>query len=259
MTLYLIGIGLADEKDITLRGLETVKKCSKIYLENYTSLLQCEKEDLEKVYGGKIFSADRETTEQGDEAIINEAKSQNVAFLVVGDPLSATTHIQLFKLAKENNVDVQVIHNASILTAVGEVGLELYKFGKTTSLPFLEDHPQLETPYNVIKENGELHTLCLLDLKPSENKFMTVKEAVEILEKIEERKQERIIHDNLLVVGCARLGSENKLIRVGKVDEIRELDFGKPPHCLIIPGKLHFVEEEMLRLFSSNPHPVSKQ
>ena len=250
MTLYLIGIGLSNEKDITIRGLEIVKKCDKVYLENYTSLLQCSEEDLEKFYGKEITLADRETTEQGDEKIIAEAKEQEIAFLVVGDPFSATTHVQLFKLAKEKNVKVEIIHNASVLTAVGEVGLELYKYGKTTSIPFLEDHPNLETPYNIIKKNKELHTLCLLDLKPQENKFMTIKEALEILEKIEERKQAGIISENTLVVGCARLGSENSIIKAGKIKDIKQFDFGQPPFCLIIPGKLHFVEEEVLKLFS---------
>ena len=194
MTLYLIGIGLSTEKDITVKGLEIIKRCEKVYLENYTSLLQCSKEDLETLYGKEITLADRETTEQGDEKIIAEAKEKEVAFLVVGDPFSATTHVQLFKLAKEKKVAVKVIHNASVLTAIGETGLELYKFGKTTSIPFLEDHPNLETPYNMIKENKDLHTLCLLDLKPPENKFMTIKEALNILEKIECKKQEKIIY-----------------------------------------------------------------
>ena len=37
--LYIIGLGLADEKDITVKGLEAVKTCSRIYLEAYTSIL----------------------------------------------------------------------------------------------------------------------------------------------------------------------------------------------------------------------------
>lgn len=251
MTLYLIGLGLADEKDITVRGLETVKNCDKVYLENYTSLLQCSVMDLEKCYGKKIIPADRVATEQGDEKIIDEAKYKKVAFLVVGDPFSATTHIQLFKLAKERDVEVKVIHNASVLTAVGETGLELYKFGKITSIPFLEEHPNLETPYQVVKDNLKigLHTLCLLDLKPAESKFMTIKEALDILEQIEKKKQEKIINKKLLVVGCARLGSEKQIIKAGTVSELKKVNFRKPPHCLIIPGKLHFVEKEMLDSF----------
>ncbi|PIN74312.1 diphthine synthase [Candidatus Woesearchaeota archaeon CG10_big_fil_rev_8_21_14_0_10_45_16] len=248
MTLYIIGLGLSDEKDITVKGLEAIRKCEYIYLENYTSLLQCTKEDLEEFYGKKIIMADRSQSEQGSSEILEKARDHDTAFLVVGDPLSATTHIDLFREAKEQKVPVKVIHNASILTAVGITGLQLYKFGKTTSIPFIEDHPQLETPYNIIKENKErgAHTLCLLDLKPGENRFLTIPEALQILETIEERKKESLISDDLLVVGCARLGSTDPSIRSGTLKEIKKLDFGKPPYCLIIPGKLHFVEEEML-------------
>jgi len=247
--LYLIGLGLSNEKDITVKGLEAIKNCSKVYLEGYTSLLQVSKEQLEEYYGKEIIIADREMTEQGDEKIVNEASSNDVAFLIIGDVFSATTHIQLFKLACEKNVKVEVINNASVLNAVGIVGLELYKYGKITSIPFIEDHPQLETPYNVLKENKDMHTLFLLDLKPGEDKFMTVNSAFEILEKIEERKKEGLISDDTLVVGCARLGCSDFIIKSGKLSEIKKFDFGKPLHCLIIPGKMHFVEEEVLELW----------
>jgi|SaaInlStandDraft_4_1057021.scaffolds.fasta_scaffold08624_4 diphthine synthase len=250
MTLYLIGIGLSTEKDITVKGLEIVKKCDKVYLESYTSLLQCSVSDLETFYDKEIVIANREITEQGDEKIIAEAQEKDIAFLIIGDVFSATTHVQLFKLAKEKNVSVKVINNASVLTAVGVTGLELYKFGKVTSIPFIEDHPNLETPYNVLKDNGDLHTLFLLDLKPAEDKFMTVNVALEILGKIESKKKEGLINDDLLVVGCARLGCDNFIVKAGKLSEIRAFDFGGPLHCLIIPGKMHFVEEEMMELWS---------
>ncbi len=251
MTLTLIGLGLGNEQDITLRGKAAIEAADIVYIENYTSLLQCSLHDLAKFYNKELIVADRNTTEQGDQKIIEEAKTKNIAFLVVGDSLSATTHIQLFKLAKEHGVEVRVIHNASILTAIGITGLELYKFGKTTSIPFLEDHPNLETPYNVIKENQKagLHTLCLLDLKPAHDKFMTVNQAITTLENIEQRKQENIITENTIVVGCARLGTDNPLIKAGPLKNIATIDFGKPPHSLIIPGELHFVEEEMLELW----------
>lgn len=44
--LYLIGLGLSDETDITVKGLETVKKCSRVYLEAYTSILLVNKSVL---------------------------------------------------------------------------------------------------------------------------------------------------------------------------------------------------------------------
>lgn len=250
MTLNIIGIGLSTEKDITVKGLEIVKNCDIVYLENYTSLLQITKEELEKFYNKKIILADREMSEQGAEKIVTEAKDKEIAFLVIGDPFSATTHIELFKLAKQNNVEIKIINNASILTTIGITGLQLYKFGKTTSIPFLEDHPNLETPYNVLADNQKLglHTLFLLDLKPEENKFMTIKDSLEILEKIEAKKQLNLINTETLVIGCARLGSEDYKIKADKLTKIKLTNFGKAPHCLVIPGKLHFTEEEMLKL-----------
>jgi diphthine synthase len=252
MTLYLIGLGLSTEKDITLRGLELIKTCDIIYLENYTSLLQTSLESLEQQYQKKIILADRKTAEQLDEKIVEEAKTMNVAFLIIGDPVAATTHIELFKLAKEKNINVQIIHNASILTAIGTTGLQLYKFGKITSIPFIEDVPLLETPYLIYRENNLLntHTLFLLDLKPEQKKFMTINKALEILESIEKKKQENIIKKDTLVIGCARLGCENYLIKAGPLEKIKQFDFGLPPYCLIIPAKnLHFIEKEMLELW----------
>ena len=249
MTLYLIGVGLSTEKDITLRGLEIIKRCDKVYLENYTSLLQCSVADLEKCYGKKVILADRTASEQDDIKIVEEAKKMDVAFLVIGDPFSATTHIGLFQLAKEKKVPVQVVHNASVLTAVGITGLQLYKFGRVTSIPFLEDNPQLETPYRVLKDNQAQgsHTLFLLDLKPGQNKFMTVNQALEILENIESRLKENLIRKDSFVIGCARLGSDDAVIKAGPLEKVKQMQFGKAPHCLIIPGKMHFAEEEFLK------------
>ena len=125
MTLYLIGIGLSTEKDITVKGLELIKQCDKIYLENYTSLLQCQIKDLEKQYGKKIILANRETAEQGAEKIVQEAETKQIAFLVIGDTFSATTHIELFKQSKDKKVEVIVVNNSSSLTPVGITGLQL--------------------------------------------------------------------------------------------------------------------------------------
>lgn len=253
MTLCLIGIGLNDEKDISVKGLERVKGCDKVYLENYTSVLECDVKKLEKFYGKKIIIANRETAEQGAEEIVKEAKNKDVAFLIIGDVFGATTHIELFRLAKNRNVPVEVINNASILTAVGITGLQLYKFGKVTSIPFYEEYLNLETPYNVLKENKRmgLHTLFLLDLdlNPGSERFVTVNDALEILEKIETKKKEKLINKDMLAVGCARLGGENFVVKKGTLEELKGFDFGKPPHCLIIPGKLHFMEEEVLELW----------
>jgi len=134
MALYFIGLGLNDEKDITLRGLEAVKKCKKLYLESYTSILQCPVARLERLYKKKIILADREMVEQQAETtILADAAKGNVGFLVAGDPMAATTHADLFLRAKEKGIDVKIINNASVMNAVGNTGLELYKFGRTTT------------------------------------------------------------------------------------------------------------------------------
>lgn len=255
MTLYLIGLGLGDQKDISLKGLEIIKRCSRVYLENYTSLLQCPISSLEKLYGKKITLAARETCEQGAEKIVEEAKRTGVAFLVVGDPFSATTHVELYRLAKEKKVPVQVINNVSILTAVGITGLQLYRFGKTASIPFLQDVPQIETPYMILRENRilEMHTLFLLDLKPQQKTFLTIREGLEILESIEARKKEGVVKESILTIGCARLGSDTSKIVSAPLKKLKSIDFGQPPYCFIIPGKLHFLEEEMVEMWKAGP------
>ncbi|PIN86391.1 diphthine synthase [Candidatus Woesearchaeota archaeon CG10_big_fil_rev_8_21_14_0_10_44_13] len=250
MALYIIGIGLSDEKDITVKGLEIVKKADFVYLENYTSILQCPISHLEKLYGKRIILTDRDMVEKRADEILEKAKTKDVAFLVVGDPMSATTHIDLMLRAKEKDIDVRVIHNASILTAVGITGLQLYKFGKTTSIPFPEN-VKAETPYNVIEMNrkNNMHTLVLLDIDVEKNKFMKVDEAIRILLGIEKNKKKDMITDETSMIGCARLGSDDQFIKAGKAKDLLEVDFGKPPHCLIMPAEMHFMEEEALKEF----------
>lgn len=248
MTLYMIGIGLNDEEDITIKGLKAVKESDYVYLESYTSRLQIVAKRLEKFYNKNIILADRDLVEKKADEILDRAKHKKVSFLVVGDVFGATTHTDLFLRAKEKGVRIEIINNASILTAVGITGLELYKFGKTTSIPYPEDNFKPETAYEVIKDNQkmELHTLVLLDIKPDRN--MTVNEAIEILLDIESKRKEKVFTKNTKILGCARLGGDSK-IKYGKTSDIVKQDFGKPLHCLIVPGKLHFIEEEAIEMW----------
>ncbi|MBI1936038.1 diphthine synthase [Candidatus Woesearchaeota archaeon] len=249
MPLYFIGLGLNSEKDITINGLEAVKKCDLVYLENYTSVLSCTKSDLEKFYNKKIILANRNVVESDENEIINDSKTKNVAFLVIGDPFAATTHIDLYLRAKKKGIKCSVIHNASIMNAIGITGLQLYKFGKTTSIPF--ENENVEAPYDALKGNLSLglHTLFLLDLNPEEEKFMTVNDAIRYLLKVELKRNEKLFSEKTLCVGCARIGSENQIIKSGSAKDLLKFDFGKPVHCLIVPGKMHFMEEEALSLW----------
>ena len=136
--LYIIGLGLGNESDITLKGLEAVRSCDRIYLEHYTSILSVPLERLQTLYQKPIILADREMVESGSDIILKDADKENVAFLVVGDPFGATTHTDLYLRAKELKIPVMPIHNASIMNAIGCCGLQLYNYGQAVSIVFFK-------------------------------------------------------------------------------------------------------------------------
>lgn len=241
MTLYIIGIGLYDEKDITLRGLAIVKKCDKVYLETYTSRLNSSLEDLERLYGKEVIPVGREFIEHKSSVILKEAKENDVAILIVGSPTAATTHMELFIEAKKNKIQAKFIENASIITAVGITGLSLYKFGRITTIPF--NNKNITSPLEIIKLNQkhDLHTLVLLDIEG--DRLMTINEGLKYL----------IINGlsrGQLCIGCAALGSPEPQIKVAKANDLFAYPFSKFPQCLIIPAKLHFKEEEAVSLYA---------
>ena len=250
--LYFVGLGLSDEKDISVKGLEIVRKCSKIFLETYTSKLLVDKKRLEEFYGREIIDADRTMVESNSDIIIDSAANEDACFLVVGDPFGATTHSDLFLRAHEKGIAVKVIHNVSIMNAIGETGLELYKFGKTTSVPFPMPNFRPETPYNVLLENkaNGLHTLVLLDIKVPENRFMTVNDAIRYLLELESSRKEGAFTPETICIGIARIGSDSQKIVSGTASQLKDYDFGLPLHSLIVPGNLHFIEEDMIKFFS---------
>ena len=100
--LYFVGLGLGDVKDITVKGLEIVRKCDRVYLEAYTSMLTYGgKGALEEFYGrSDLIEADRDLVESGADKILENADTLDIAFLVVGDPFGATTHTDLLLRAK---------------------------------------------------------------------------------------------------------------------------------------------------------------
>lgn len=242
--LYLIGMGLRGD-DIPYSGVCAVKKkCDTVYCERYTNLPGIEKKELEKILDTSITVVEREDVEE-KEIIIDEAERNNVALLVFGDPLAATTHIDLVLQAKKKEIDVKIIHAASIFSAVSETGLQLYKFGKTVSLVYSEKNYSPTSFYDTIVSNKErgLHTLLLLDIKEDEQRYMNPNEAFEIIEKVDKKG----VVDRIVAV--SRLGREDQQIVYGSIDDLKSLKYGAPPHCLIVPGNLHFLEEEFLEYF----------
>ncbi|ACS89192.1 MAG: Diphthine synthase [Thermococcus sibiricus] len=263
MSIYFIGLGLYDEKDITLKGLEIAKNCDLVFAEFYTSLLAGTTiEKIEQQIGKPIKLLSREDVELNFEKIVlNNAKERDVAFLTAGDPMVATTHADLRIRAKQMGVRSYVIHAPSIYSAISITGLQIYKFGKSATVAYPEKNWFPTSHYEVIKENKErgLHTLLFLDIKAEQKKYMTANEAMNILLQVEEMKKEEIFTEDTLVVILARAGSLTPTLKAGYVREMIKEDFGKQPHILIVPGKLHIVEAEYLVEFANAPKEILKE
>ena len=268
MVLYLIGLGLSNEKDITIKGLEYIKESEYVYMEYYTSILGVDKNTLENFSGKEIILADREMIENDfDKEILEKAKNKKVSLLVVGDPLSATTHMDLYIRCINENVKVIVVNNASILNSIGVTGLSLYKFGQTVSIPFFTQKWRPYSFYDKICLNykNDLHTLLLLDIKVKEiseenlakgkkiyekPRFMSVNVALEQLleasKNCENNEYKNMINEENLCFGVARIGSEDQIIYAGEIKNIIKKDFGKPLHSVVICGKnLSSIEKEV--------------
>jgi diphthine synthase len=250
--LSLIGLGLWDEKDITVKGLARAQKADLVYIEPYTSHWHGDLKKLEEVIGKKINILKREDLEEKSDKILEEAKEKKVVILVPGDPLVATTHITLIFNSIKNDIETEVIHNASIYSAIAETGLHIYRLGASATIPFPEKTSEVLplSTYETVKENVGLglHTLLLLDVS-SDEKYMTPNQAIKTMLKLEEFMKQRIFTDNTKIIVFGRAGSDDPLIFYGKVKEVLYKNFGEPPFVIIVPGKLHFTEREFLEYY----------
>jgi diphthine synthase len=260
--LTFIGLGLYDEKDITVKGLEAVTKADIVYAEFYTShLMGATIDSLEGLYGKKINVLSREDVEQRPEWL-SQAKEKKLVFLTGGDAMVATTHIDLRLRARDMGIDTAIIHAPSISSAAsGLSGLQNYRFGKSTTIPFPYERKNKiiisEAPYDVIKMNlkNNLHTLVFLDIVEKEKRFMDIGTAISILSGLEESRGEGVL-TGTLGVGIARAGSESPVVHADYLPELKKYDFGAPLHTLIIPARLHFIEAEALVKLCGAPSEI---
>ena len=259
--LVLVGLGLYDEKDVSVRGLEEIREADTVFAEVYTSLMPgLSVRKLEEMTGKTVKVVARKVLEEEEaEQIFEAARKGKAVLLVQGDPLISTTHVDLRISAKKKGIRTRVIHGASAVSAVkGISGLQNYKFGKAVTVPFSEQGFVSETPYNVIRENKKmgLHTMCYLDIKVDEKRYLTVNEALQTLLELEKHKKLQVVTPRTLVVGVARAGSPEPSVKAGYIEDLIKYDFGAPPHTLIFPGKLHFMEAEALITLADAPEEV---
>jgi diphthine synthase len=247
--LTFIGLGLSDERDISVKGLEAVRSADRVYFECHTSRLTgTTLTAMEGFYGRPVIPISREEMEVRPGEILAQAGDREVALLCGGDPMVSTTHADLRLRAKAAGVETRIIHGASIQTAVsGLTGLQNYRFGKSTSLPFPSSSWFPTTPLSTILGNLSLnlHTLVYLDIQDS--RFMTVNEGIGLLGEMAVRIS-RPVPD--FFVGIARAGSKDALVAAGSGARLARLNFGLPLHILVVPADLHPVEQEYLEAFS---------
>ncbi len=253
--LYLIGLGLYDEKDMSIRALEILRSADTVYAEFYTNVFNGSLKNLEKLIGKHVTSLKRSDIEERPQENLLKDPTEETVLLVSGDPMVATTHSDILLRARKKGFETRVIHASSVYSSVAETGLQIYKFGKTASIPYPEGNYFPTSPYDLLEVNLSvgMHTLFLLDVRTNENRFMTVNEAISLLLEMEKLKQKNLFTKETLCVGAACLGGD-PVILSGSAGDLLNADFGRNPHILIVPGNLHFMEEELLETLAYDPN-----
>ena len=235
--LYVIGLGL-NEKGISIEGKEALKKCKKVYLENYTVEFPYKVAMLEKVLNRKIISLGREEVES--ERLAIEANREDICLLVYGCPLFATTHVSLIEDCKKHKTKYKITYANSVFDALAESGLQLYKFGKISSMPAWKGNFTPMSFLDFVRENKSIgaHSLILVDIG------LKFEDALKQL--IKSGKSKRIKLGKILI--CSQLGMNGRFV-YDSIDKLKNKRI-KAPYCFVIPGKMHFFEEEVLKSFT---------
>ncbi|MFZ0328328.1 MAG: diphthine synthase [Nitrososphaeraceae archaeon] len=249
--LWFIGLGINGYLGLSVHAINILKKCNKIWVERFTS--EISEEDLTCIRaligdtGKEIITVKRWFVEDG-RLILEEAKKKEVALLSYGDPLIATTHLELFIRAKRNSIDVRVIHAASGLTSViGEIGLHFYKCGRCVTM--MSEPQSGISVYNTIHDNlmAGNHTLILTEYADNDSgnpSFLEPRKALKFLLDIEGDLKYGILNTETFAIIASRIGAEDRRIVSGKIESLIDMDFGLGPHSIVITGKLHFTEED---------------
>ena len=247
--LWFVGLGISGFKSIPCEALDILSKADIVYLEQFTSPIG--KLDLVKIKNatkGEFKPAKRWLVEDGKE-ILQNAKKKKVVLLSYGDPYIATTHIELRTRAIAEKIKTYSIHASSSLTSmIGECGLHFYKVGRIATI--MSEMKSLTTPYYLIYKNiieGN-HTVLLLEYNQDKDFFLDPKDALNGLLETEKGQRRNVIRSSTFAIIASRIGFKNQLIISGKISSLMRKDFGKPPHTVIIPGRLHFTESDALKI-----------
>ena len=245
--LFLIGLGPGDLALMTRRALDLLQNMDKRYLEGYTATLPPEQEEKLEDFVGPWKRVMRPKIENPSE-IIEEAKTLNVAIMVVGDPMQATTHVDLLLRARESQVPVTVVPGISATTlAISSSGLQSYRFGRQVTLPYAYGDYLPTSPLRYIQDNllRNLHTLVLLDLDPTglgveKPIHMSPSIGGQILIEMSKRwneENEKIEVDGWNVIVLSDLGTSQSNVYSTTIEEMEGMHGGRI-HCLILPAEM---------------------
>ena len=260
--LTFVGLGLYDERSITVEGRDAVTEADHVFAEFYTSkLVGATVEELAAYHGVDIEVRDRPGVEQDPEPILDAASADDAVFLTAGDTMISTTHVDLRLRADERGIDTHMIHGTTAGAAAASLtGLQNYRFGKATTLPFPYAHGADGVPGSVLgtieanRDRG-LHTLVYLDIKvgtgprgpdPDHEEYMTADHAAELL----------AAELDAVGVAVARAGSPDPVVAAHRLSSLAGRSFGEPLHLLVIPGDLHVVEHDALSRLADAPTGV---
>jgi len=249
--LTFVGLGLYDERSVTVRGREAIREADRVFAEFYTSRLAGTTiADLEAYHDAGIEVRDRAGVEQEPDPILSAARAGYAVFLAAGDTMISTTHVDLRLRAHERGIDTRIVHGTTAQSAAsGLTGLQNYRFGKATTLPFPDSHGGSGVPDSVLEtidgnRDRGLHTLVYLDIKTDRGQYMTADRGAELLADA---------YGDDLGVAIARAGSDDPTVVADRVATLAEREFGDPLHLLVIPGDLHHVEAEALAELAGAP------
>jgi diphthine synthase len=249
--LYLIGAGIYDTFE-TCNSVNILKDCDRIYIERFTSpisdnFIQILKSTLEP--NKKIEFVKRWFVEDGRQ-ILDESKTLNVGLVSYGDPTIATTFTELRIRAIKNEIIVKVVHAASGITSlVGESGLQIYKVGKLVTM--MEEKQSAISVYTTIFNNLNLncHTIILTEYRRDENEYVFFLKPNDVFSRLLETEKDiqyEFVSEESFLIVLSRIGTESQRIVSGKIKSLIGIDYGKGPHAIIFPSKLHFTEEDAL-------------
>ncbi len=268
--LFLVGLGLCDENDASARAIELLRTCRTVFAENYTNLMrEGTLRRLEEKIGRKIILLGREEVE-GEKKIIEACALGPAALLVPGDPMTATTHNSLMMEARKKGIAVHILHAASIFSAApGAAGLQVYKMGKTATITYWRENYEPVSFIDPIAENMArgAHTLCLLDIDPKLGP-MKPSLALELIEKAQEKKAKEarqpakpVLAPSTPLFVLWHVGWPDEKIWAGKKEDYpygpeKKEDEPAGPAVILIPGKMHFSEEESWQALNGSGEPL---